>query len=385
MNSILLITGIWRAILSLPGADLPFTFELNDNHQHYTMDIINGTERIHVDEISLSGDSVFIRLPLFDSEIRAHVAGGEMQGNFINHVRKTNQRIPFTAKAGQSFRFNNGGITPSVNVTGRWETDFSPGTADSSKAIGVFEQLEHGIVHGTFLTPSGDYRYLDGCVKGDSLLLSCFDGAHAFLFEAKIAGKRMSGIYRSGNHWQEPFSAIRNEQAALPDPYSITWLKEGYKQVDFSLPDLDGQHVSPLDSRFRNKVLLVEVMGSWCPNCMDESAFLAKAYEQYKSQGLEIIGLAFEKTADFNQAVANVTRLKTRYHISYPLVIANKDSVTSTLPMLNKISGYPTTIFIDKKGKVRKIYTGFSGPATGNEYMKFQGDFHRLVQMLLME
>lgn len=195
----------------------------------------------------------------------------------------------------------------------------------------------------------------------------------------------MNGVFLSGSHRKEPFTARRNEGYKLPDPYSITWLKAGYDKISFSLPDLDGKMVTMDDKRFKNKVVILQIMGSWCPNCLDEAAFFAPVYEQYKGKGLEMAGLSFEKTADFSRALSNVSRLKKKYQITYPLLIANKDSISQQLPMLNKISGYPTTVFIDRKGKVRKIHTGFSGPATGHEYEKYKEDFFRLLEKLLAE
>jgi len=385
MKTLLLITGIWKAVLGLPGGDLPFNFEVNRSDSLYTITILNGSEKILVDEISFTGDSMIARLPVFDSEIRVLVNGKSMTGDFINYSRKTNQRISFHAYQGIPYRFNTYPQVSIANVQGRWETDFSPGTADSSKAIGVFEQKENGIVYGTFLTPSGDYRYLEGCATSDSLFLSCFDGAHAFLFKAAINGDRMTGIYLSGNHWKENFVAKRNDKFKLPDPYSITYLKKGFDKMAFTLPDLEGRAVSLTDKMFQDKVVIIQVMGSWCPNCMDESAFFSGVYEKYKDRGLRIVGLSFEKTPDFAHAASNIKRLRDRYHITYPLLIGNRDSVAQTLPMLNKIAGYPTTIYVDKKGKVRKIYTGFSGPATGNEYEKYKEDFYRLLEKLLTE
>ncbi len=385
MNTIFLLAGLWRATLGLPGAELPFQFEVLHNNQQVTIQLINGDERITVDEITFAGDSVFIRMPVFDSEIRALMTGKDLSGDFINYARKTEQWIPFRARHGISYRFKKQAGGSQSPVIGRWETDFSPGTADSSKAIGIFETRENGSVTGTFLTPSGDYRYLEGCLSGDSLFLSCFDGAHAFLFLASVSGGSMSGVFLSGNHSKENFTARRNEGYKLPDPYSITWLKAGYDKIKFSLPDLEGNMVTMDDKRFKNKVVILQIMGSWCPNCLDECAFFTQVYEKYKGKGLEIAGLSFEKTTVFSNAVARITRLRDKYHITYPLLAGNKDSVLQSLPMLNKISGYPTTIYIDRKGKVRKIHTGFSGPATGNEYEKYKEDFYLLVEKLLGE
>jgi len=55
------------------------------------------------------------------------------------------------------------------------------------------------------------------------------------------------------------------------------------------------------------------------------------------------------------------------------------------LPQIKKISAFPTSIFIDKKGKIRKIDSGFNGPATGEYYTKFKKEFEQFVEKLLAE
>ena len=385
LSTIVLATGIWRATLSLPDGELPFTFELKNNNNKYIIEIINGKEKIPVNEITLKEDSLFARLPVFDSEIKVKISQDEMNGEWVNYSRKTNQSIPFNAKAGISYRFFESGENPSVNVSGRWETWFSPGTKDSSFAIGIFNQ-EKDYVTGTFLTTTGDYRYLDGMIVKDSLYLSCFDGAHAYLFKAKADGTKMKGIYLSGNHWKEDWVAERNEKIELPNPDSLTFLKTGYDKVNFSFPDLDSNIIRLTDKKFQNKVIVIQIMGSWCPNCLDESVFLADYYKKNHAKGIEIIGIAFEKTSDFQKAVSNVKRMKTRLGMDYPLLIAgNRENANTALPMLNRIMGYPTTIFIDKKGNVRKIYTGFTGPATGKYYERYKDDFADFLTRLLAE
>ena len=130
-------------------------------------------------------------------------------------------------------------------------------------------------------------------------------------------------------------------------------------------------------------------MGSWCPNCMDETGFLSGFYEKNKLRGLEIIGLAYEKTGEVSRAIANVERLKKRFNCTYDVLIAatsnDRAAAAATLPALNQIMSYPTTLFIDKKGKVRKITTGFSGPATGVYYDKYVEGINAFVDKLLNE
>jgi hypothetical protein len=121
---------------------------------------------------------------------------------------------------------------------------------------------------------------------------------------------------------------------------------------------------------------------------MDETKFLSGFYDQYKIKGVEVIGLAFERNPDFSKAASNLTRLKTRFNVTYELLITEKtgkDQASSALPMLNAVMAFPTTIYIDKKGSVRKIHTGFNGPATGEKYTDFVKETTRFIESLLNE
>lgn len=385
--SLTIAVGIWRAVLFLPDGELPFNFELKKVNAGYEITIINGEEKIKVDEITLTRDSLFARLPVYDSEIRVKIDNATLKGEWKNYSRKTNQSIPFEAVHGLNYRFKPlpGKFNPN-NISGRWETDFSPGTKDSAKAIGVFNLEADYRVTGTFLTPSGDYRFLEGIFDNDSLFLSCFDGAFAYLFKARVTGNKMDGVFLSGNHWKTSWAAIRNELFELPNPDSMTFLKPGSERIAFTFPDLDSNLVSFSDEQFKNKVVVIQIMGSWCPNCLDETNFLVPFYNQYYDKGFEVIGLSFEKTDDFQKAASLVKRLQQRLQVKYTLLIAgDRQNISTALPMINRIMGYPTTLFIDKKGRVRKIHTGFSGPATGGEYEKFKDDFTAFIEKLLGE
>jgi hypothetical protein len=83
-----------------------------------------------------------------------------------------------------------------------------------------------------------------------------------------------------------------------------------------------------------------------------------------------------------------VQKVVKRFGVEYDFLIAgtnDKETAAKTLPMLNGIFSYPTTIFIDKNGKVRKIHTGFSGPATGKYYQEWREEFNALMSELLKE
>jgi peroxiredoxin len=227
-------------------------------------------------------------------------------------------------------------------------------------------------------------------MDGNTMRLSTFDGAHAFLFTAKVTDSTMEGTFYSGNHWKEPFVAKRNANYELPSAIDLTFLKEGYNSVEFSFPDATGNIVSLKDERFKDKVVIVQIMGTWCPNCLDESKYYADFYNKNKDKGIEIVALAFEYAKSKEIAFNRINRLKSKIGIDYAVLLAqygtsDKKKAQEKLPMLNHILSYPTSIFIDKTGKVRKIHTGFNGPATGEKYKEFKVEFEGFVEELLSE
>jgi thiol-disulfide isomerase/thioredoxin len=302
----------------------------------------------------------------------------------INKSKKENKVVPFSAIFGQTDRFKARVITR-VEVSGRWETTFGVGTPDSSKAIGVFTQSKQ-IVKGTFLSESGDYRYLEGIADGKNLYLSSFDGAHAFLFTAVMNEKEeLIGDFYSGIWAQEKFKAVGNSRFELRDPYSITKTVKGVP-VDFSFVNTEGNKISLSDEKYKNKVVVVQLMGSWCPNCMDETAYLSGLYNDYKTKGVEIIALAYERTTDMEKAKANVLRLKNKYGAEYEFLITGQSGAVNaqkSLPFLSSVSAFPTTIYLNKNHEVAKIYTGYNGPATGAAYTKMKESTENLLNDLI--
>jgi len=372
------------------GQLLPFNFEVADAAGTQQITIINGSERFKVTDIKTAGDSVFIHMPLFDSEFKLKLDGGNLKGQWIKHLGVRDASMRFTATPNTNWRFFNDTGSGAVNVGGRWTAPFGDGPKKDT-TVGIFTQTGNRVT-GTFLTTTGDDRFLEGSVKNDSLYLSCFDGGHAFLFIAKIsdANTLTDGKYYSGYSGLDKWTAVRNDKAQLPDAYSLTALKPGYKKIAFTFRDINGNDVSLSDVQFKNKVVIVQILGSWCPNCMDETNFFVSSYyPKYHSKGVEIIGLAYERTTDFAKSQRTLQQLKTHFSVPYPLLITgftpSGSDPEKSLPMLADFKGFPTTIIIDKKGDVRKIHTGFSGPGTGVYYTQFIDEFEKLTDDLLAE
>ena len=384
--------GTWRATLKTAvGAEIPFNFEVVDSADQKLIYIINGAERFKVNEITLTDDSVLIQMPLFDSEIHAAIKGKKLSGRWIKHLADSSVTMNFEARPDASWRFFNTHVGTKFNINGRWSTTFlSQDKKDTTLAIGEFKQNGTALT-GTFLTTTGDYRFLEGTVSKDKLYLSCFDGSNAYLFTGKILNDSTiaDGTFYSGFSSVESWSARKDEQAILPDAYSLTALKPGYSKVDFSFPDLEGKKVSLSDPKFENKVVIIQFFGSWCPNCMDETAYLSSFYKKYKDRGVEVVGLAYERTTDFERSKNNVERMKNRFNVTYDMLITgytkDKEEVAKSLPMLTQFVAFPTTVILDKTGKVHKIHTGFSGPGTGEHYTKFVKEFEENIDELLKE
>ncbi|MEQ8303800.1 MAG: TlpA disulfide reductase family protein [Cyclobacteriaceae bacterium] len=379
-------TGAWRGLVDVQGQMLPMNFQVLKNDQSYQVLLKNIDEEILLDEVEIRGDSVIMFMHIFDTEIHAKVDGQTLTGYYVKNYEK-DFKLPFQAQLGETHRF--------VETSNEYTEDFAGTYAvtfihegDTTISVGIFTQ-EGNQLAGTFLTPIGDYRYLEGNVVGNEMMLSTFDGNHSFVFKATKQGDgTLKGDFWNGKDWHETWTGIPDKDAALPDPESLTFLKEGYKTIEFSFPDLEENKVSPSDDRFENKVLVLQIFGTWCPNCMDETKFLSQWYRNNAEKGVEILGLAYEAKNDFEYASGRVKKMKSKLNVPYDCVIAgnkDKEEAAKTLPMLNHVLSFPTTIFIGKDGNVKRIHTGFAGPGTGIHYEQFVQRFNETIEELLGE
>jgi thiol-disulfide isomerase/thioredoxin len=400
-----LMPGPWRGVLATQSQEIPFLFEVKTEAGKPVVYLINqglnGEERLRCEEISSAGDSTTIRLHAFDAALVVRADGdGKLKGTWVKYDAKDPYRVPLTATAGvqELFPAAQSADKPG-SFGGTWRTTFQDGD-DSYPATGVFTQQGNRLT-GTFLTTTGDYRYLSGQVSGQQLRLSTFDGSHAFLFTAQNGPKEpiditkhyapntLFGDFYSGKSGHETWTAVPDPNAKLPDADTLTYLKKGESRLNFMFPSVfEGGAISPTDPKYRGKVVVLQVLGSWCPNCMDETNFLAPWYEKNKARGVEIIGLGYERSPDYKVSSAKLRNMRERFKIGYDVAFAgvsNKDSVAKSMPQLAKFLAFPTTIFLDKKGNERKIHTGFAGPGTGKYYEEEVAGFNREVDKLLKE
>jgi len=314
-----------------------------------------------------------------------------MTGTWTRAITAGTATMPVKATPDINYRFQPIKGKPARNISGRYAVEFFRTGGSKRNSVAEFSQKQD-IVTGTFLNPSGDYRYLEGIVTGDSLMLSCFDGAHAYYFGATINadGTLSNGVFYSLIRTSEYWSAKKDPKAKLDESNSMVYLRVGEERLDFSFPDLDSNIVSINDPRFKNKVVIIQLMGSWCPNCMDETAFLSEYYKKNRDKGIEVLGLAYEYTKDFRKSATTLRKFEKRYSVDYPMLVTGATTIDSlktekTLPQLTPIKGFPTTIFIGKDGKVKKIESGFMGPGTGQHHEIYKKEFDATIDELLKE
>lgn len=373
------------------GISIPFQFRLMFENDKPIIFITNSSENLRVDDIRFTNDSVFINMPVFESSIKAAILkDGMWKGIWIKGGSVNEQIMSFTAWINETIPVEPF-VKATFNIKGRWAVSFANDKSAAFPSVAEFSQTGNKIT-GTFLTPTGDYRYLSGFVSGNQFRLSTFDGAHAFLFTATILNDNTlsDGEFYSGKTFKEGWHAVKNKNAKVNSNAVAMAMKPGEERLNFSFPDLNGKMVSINDDQFKNKVVIVQIMGSWCPNCMDETAFLSEFYNKNKQRGVEVISLAYEYSTDFVRSVKSVQKFQKRFNVKYPMLITDvsvADSLRTekTLPQVTPIKFFPSSIIIDKKGIVRKFDTEFVGPGTGKHFEKYSKEFYAFIDKLVNE
>ena len=381
------VLGRWRGVFKLrENVDVPFVFEIRKKAGNQLgIFFINGKEQFDGGVVEVKGDSVFVYIDQFDNMMALKFVGTDHLSGVLRKQNGSGTSTLLTAELSNKSRFLLSGDEPAKNFSGTYQVLFNSSNGKIDTAVGVFNQ--HGNqLSATFLRTTGDSRFLDGVVVGDRFYLSSFIGSGISYYEGRFnANGQVQGEKIAANA-STSFSGLLKTNASLPDAYQLTMMKPGFSSFDFSFPDLEGRKISLKDKQFENKAVVLTLGGSWCPNCMDEAAFLAPWYKENKNRGVEVISIHYERSNDSVYAKKGMDRFKSRFGITYTQLfggVADNNVVLSTLPALEKFIAFPTTIFLDRQKKVMAIHTGFSGPATGEFYESFKKEFNQHVEEIL--
>ena len=373
-------SGPWRFELKTTHAVIPFIMDLKWKNGRMSGTLHNGKEKIPLKDIVVKAKKISIPLLTYELSIElTQEKPSLLVGYLVRHNKNPEVKTSLVGIHGEANRFPGEKEKPSINLEGRWDLTLTDGEEKATPAIGKFTQ-KGNILTGTILTPTGDYRYLEGVVSGTSFAAASFDGVYNYLFSGTIIKNELDGTIKSNTLTK--VKGTLNDKVELPDAYKQTSIKE----IKFSFPNLKGEMVSLTDVKYKNKPVVIQIFGSWCPNCMDELNFLSPWYKEHSSQGVEILALAFERSLGKTEALAQLYKLQNKLKVSYPILhvgSTSEDKPAAFLPGLENFISFPTTIFLNKKHAVEKVHAGFSGPSTGEYYEKWIKEFNQTVTELI--
>jgi thiol-disulfide isomerase/thioredoxin len=379
-------TGMWQGELAMNDR-LYIPFQLKVEKEGKKIYVINDLEEILMVS-QTKKDSVYLQFPIQDAEVIFKFDENleSARGYWINHNKKVQQKIPLTLIWNSLLRFPQMHPTKPVQslFDGTWEVTFQPGTKDEEKAIGIFKAGKDTEIAGTFLTETGDYRFLAGNRSGQNFSMSTFNGSWAMMFEAELQSDTLKGKFYSGVSYVSDWIAVRNPEAKLRNEASLTYVVNDKKVKTSDMVQLNGKSFTLKPNE--GKVIVLQIMGTWCPNCLDEVQFMNQLHKGYEQFGLEIIALAYEVGADGKQTRQKLKAFKKKIGMEYELVLAGKSSkevASDQFPMLNGIMSFPTTVIIGKDGKVLHVHTGYSGPATGSAHKELTDKIQLEIEMAL--
>jgi len=383
------ITGRWDATIQINGVETPFPLEISGSGANVTASFFNGDDRYASTQGRFENGKLILTWDYYAATLEATLKDGVLEGRYAGTRR---MKGPFAIRATRAAASKPTALSESVPaIDGLWEIPNKSGKGESAWRFVVQQssaQQPDAKVSATILRVDGDTGTISGAFKGGKFVLSHFDGARAHLLEITPEADGTLDILQDGKTKLTAYRPAAARAQGLPeptDPDLHTTMKDPKEPFRFSFPDLKGRLVSNGDSRFQGKVLVVEITGSWCPNCHDEAPFLAEMYRTYGKQGLEIVSLSFEEA----EQLKNPTRLRAfvkKYGLEFPvLVCGDPDEANSKLTQLVNWNTWPATLFVDRRGLVRGIHSGFPSAGSGELFRQAKEEFNVEVGRLLAE
>lgn len=345
---------------------------MKTSSQGKSFEILNGDEVIELHQIKTKKKNhLTLEIPTYQVSLSLDVNGNQLSGLF---VRSNGTHMKVEGKPGQElFPLSS---EKAAQFNGRWQVQDQKGENN----VLILEQQGKKI-KGSYLTKYGDYRSFQGVVQGSKFIAASFDGVYNYLIKGELKDNKLKAQLLA--NYKIELHGVRNEKAQLVNPYELTQVES---KLSFSFPDLNGNAISLSDKEYQNKPVIIQIFGSWCPNCIDELNYLIPWYEENSKRGIKIIAISFERTNDLKRAQMILKKLSQRHQLNYPMLIAGVSSEETPEKKLSGIKdfmAFPTTIFLDKNHNVHKVHTGFNGPSTGEFYREWQKEFNQTVDKLL--
>lgn len=382
----------WKGFAKNPSGDeVAFTLEVVRDGNKVRGALLNGNDRTESTDGSIEGNNLKLKFDYYDAVLNAVIDGDKLTGSLDRQWKK--EILKRELRASKITSEVSSKSTTDKQITGEWLLEFGD-APKKSLSRAVFRIENNGII-GTVIPVHGDWGEMTGSFDNNVLTLYRFDviNSRKLLLKLTPQGK-LEGYVDYGlaslpkrNVAGERITAKNKDKvASLPDPKNHTRMKNLSEPLRFSFPDSKGQLISLTDERYKNKVVIVSITGTWCPNCHEEAPMLQEFYDRYRKDGLEIVAPAFEYSGDAKRDMEQIVIFTNRHKLTYPVLLAGSlddAEIEQKLPQLVNFGAYPTTIFIGRDGLVKRIHTGFDGKATGERFFKMKADFEETIKELL--
>ncbi|HUI78912.1 MAG TPA: TlpA disulfide reductase family protein [Bryobacteraceae bacterium] len=382
------LEGRWDATVTIRGTVIPFRLDLAGEAASFTGTLFNGDIPVTPTAAKFENGTVTLNFEHYLTKIVAKVKDGQLEGTVAGRFGDQDRYIssnPFHAK-----RY----VAPAAaeakapNIDGLWVIPYD--SPKGEKAWRFIARQNGAEVSAAILRVDGDTGALTGAWRDTKFLLSHFDGSRPALMEITPKPDGTLDILQNGRLTNK-LVAYRPEVAqakGLPEPANFmthTTVRDANETFAFRFPDVNGKMLSNEDPKFKGKVVVAIITGTWCPNCHDEAQYLVPLYKKYRDQGLEIVALDFEEPEQQDQ-LKRVKAFVDKYGVEYTYLIAGAPvEMWEKVPQLINLNTWPATVFVGRDGKVRAIHAGFAAPASGEFNLELKQEFTSTIERLLAE
>ncbi len=391
--------GLWDGAIKGAVGEVNFGVDFAERDGALTAALLNDTDRQPFTSAAWDGKQLTLRLDYYDGTLTAHFASPQqMEGEYSRQTSRGVVHIPLVLTP--HHQVASGKVWTGANLAGEWL--FLRSSEEGAERVTLAEFQQEKMANadgqvaatGIFEPVSGDTGLLHGKIfmqdGAAHFHLSRFDGIHVLSLDGQFLPDGSLKGQIGGVTSVTAFTAQRSTDSAAVDPNiqgaKLTRVKNPQDPFRFSGLDPDGKPVDQSSPEFKGKAIIVDIFGTWCPNCHDEAPILEELYRKYHSQGLEIVSLAYEYTEDAARNQRLLTIYRNKYGLTFPMLLSGttaEGQIEKTLPQLVDFGAFPTTIFLDRSGRVHAIHAGFSGPSTGERYTQVQQNLDALTREIL--
>lgn len=381
------LEGRWDATVTVNGAVIPFRLDIAGKGEKLSGTLFNGDRRQTTTRARFENGTLVLEFSHYLTKIVAAPKSGQLEGKVQLRNDKDAAGNPFSAKPYKSTKLV-AANTPAIE--GLWIIPRETNKGEKSWRFIVHQKGAE--VSAAILRVDGDTGALTGTWQDGKFVLSHFDGSRPLRLEVTPAADGSLNLLQAGGGpRQGQLTAYRPDVArakGIPEPADFaahTSVRDPKEPFTFTFPDLNGKQVSNTDDRFRNKVVVAVVTGTWCPNCHDEAQYLVQLYKKYRDKGLEIVALDFEEPEQ-QEELSRARAFVKKYGVEYPYLLAGAPAeMWEKVPQGVNLNTWPATFFIGRDGLVKRIHAGFAAPASGVFHQQLKEEFTATIERLLAE